>query len=78
MFNKYDRNRSGTLDKSELHTVFNECLRRMGVPVRLEADESEALLYEIDKNSDGSISQQELLSCLRSLACNERFSKKTQ
>lgn len=71
MFRKYDFDNSGSLDKGELVHVFNDVLGRFKIPITLDASEAEALLYEIDENSDGSISPEELFVCLRNLILNE-------
>lgn len=71
MFDKYDADFSGSLDKDEIVNVFNEVLARFNIPITLDPSEAEALLYEIDKNSDGSISPEELYQCLKMLVINE-------
>jgi Ca2+-binding EF-hand superfamily protein len=71
LFTRYDRDRSGSLDRSELGAVFNEVLARFNMGFTISQSEAEALLYQIDNNRDGKIGKPELFNCLRNLVINE-------
>jgi Ca2+-binding EF-hand superfamily protein len=55
LFTRYDTDRSMTLDRRELQSVFNEILARFNLGFTISQQEAEALLYEIDGNHDGKI-----------------------
>lgn len=71
LFMRYDIDRSGTLDCRELTPVFNEILMRFNIPISLSQEESRALLYQIDVNTDGRINKTELFNCIKNLVINE-------
>ena len=57
IFNKYDRDYSGTLDASELACFFNDVFQMMGNPTRVNQQDAMRALMQIDKNNDGKASK---------------------
>ena len=57
VFNRFDRDRSGTLDSSELASFFNSVFEMMGNPTRLNDQQARQALAGIDKNFDGKASK---------------------
>ena len=58
VFQKYDRDRSGSLDPNELTSFFNDVFSQMGNPTRFNMQQAQAAMTAIDKNNDGKASQQ--------------------
>ena len=57
IFSRYDRDRSGTLDASELASFFNDVFQAMGNPTRINQQQAAQAPYAIDKNNDGKASK---------------------
>lgn len=57
IFNKFDRDRSGTLDASELANFFNDVFQLMGDPTRINEFQARQAMQAIDQNSDGKASK---------------------
>ena len=58
VFNRYDRDRTGTLDSNELAAFFNDVFAQMGQSTRLNNQQALDALRVIDTNSDGRASKQ--------------------
>lgn len=58
IFQKYDRDNSGTLDAGELAMFFNDVFQMMGNPTRVNQQQAMQALTAIDKNNDGKASKQ--------------------
>lgn len=58
IFQKYDRDRSGTLDAQELALFFNDIFAMMGDPRRINQAQAYQALVTIDQNNDGKASKQ--------------------
>lgn len=57
IFNKFDRDRSGTLDPNELAAFFNDVFAMMGNPTRINDQQARQALMSIDKDFDGKASK---------------------
>jgi Ca2+-binding EF-hand superfamily protein len=57
VFNKYDTNRTGSLDANELASFFNDVFAQMGQPTRLNNQQAFEALQVIDANHDGKASK---------------------
>jgi Ca2+-binding EF-hand superfamily protein len=57
IFNKFDRDRSGTLDPNELASFFNDVFAMMGNPTRINDQQARQALMSIDKDFDGKASK---------------------
>jgi Ca2+-binding EF-hand superfamily protein len=57
IFVKYDRDRSMTLDISELANFFNDVFMMMGDPRRINQQQAYQALMMIDQNNDGRASK---------------------
>ena len=67
VFQKYDRDRSGSLDAMELTNFFNDVFQQMGNQTRFNQQQAMQALRVIDKNSDGKASQQELYMAFKQI-----------
>jgi len=57
VFQRYDRDHSGTLELHELAAFFNEVFQTMGSPARLNQQQASDALRAIDRNMDGKATQ---------------------
>lgn len=57
IFQKYDRDNSGSLDANELALFFNDVFQLMGDPRRVDQNQARQALMAIDKNNDGRASK---------------------
>ena len=68
MFLRYDKDRSHTLDPSELAAFLNEVFEKTKYPMRVgNAQEARQLLRHIDINHDGAISKPEIFNVFKYL-----------
>lgn len=59
-FEKYDTDKSGTLDEKELTFFFNDLFKTLGMKDTVTKQQSLEAIKSIDQNSDGSVDKQEL------------------
>jgi hypothetical protein len=57
VFQKYDRDYSGSLDPNELYLFFNDIFAMTGSPYRVQPQQAMAAMKAIDKNGDGRASK---------------------
>lgn len=57
VFNKFDKDRSGTLDPAQLADFFNDVYAMMGQNVRVNNQQANDALRAIDKDYDGKASK---------------------
>jgi Ca2+-binding EF-hand superfamily protein len=67
IFRKYDIDKSGTLDFTEVKTVVNDAFRNSGCPRNITEEDIKKFVSSVDANSDGSISQEELFLVFKKL-----------
>lgn len=67
IFLKYDIDKSGTLDFTEVKTVINDAFRNSGCPRNITEDDIKKFVCSVDSNSDGSISKEELFLVFKKL-----------
>lgn len=65
IFNRYDRDRSMSLDVGELANFFNDVFAMMGDPRRINQQQAYQALMMIDSNNDGRASKQELFNAFK-------------
>jgi Ca2+-binding EF-hand superfamily protein len=58
VFATYDRDKSGTLEVSEIRSLINDALKHMNSNREATKDEVTRLINEVDKNKDGMISRE--------------------
>lgn len=73
VFNKYDRNYSGTLDANELHLFFNDIFALTGSPYRINPQQAYAAMQIIDKNGDGMASKPELFLAFKQILQSQHY-----
>lgn len=61
IWDRYDKDKSGTLEISELHNFLNEFYSDAGLDAMVFEFEVEDLINEIDKSGDGIIQKDELI-----------------
>ncbi len=68
IFDKYDKDKSGFLDKAEVVQVINAALAQMEGGRKASAAEVEDLVRKSDTNQDQKISREELLVLFKKVA----------
>lgn len=67
IFNKYDTDKSGTLQGNEIFSLINDAFKSLGRNRSVKNEEVNQFVKAIDKNGDGKISKIELLEILKVL-----------
>lgn len=67
IFNKYDTDKSGTLQGNEIFLLINDAFKSLGRNRDVKSDEVNQFVKAIDKNGDGKISKAELFEILKKL-----------
>ncbi len=67
VFNKYDTDRSGTLDCQEMTYFFNDLFKSLGMNVNINQSQAMDAIRSIDKNFDGAIDKLELFQAFKVL-----------
>jgi len=67
IFNKYDSDKSGTLEGNEIYCLINDAFKSLGRNREVKNDEVGQFVKAIDKNGDGKISKSELFEILKKL-----------
>jgi len=67
IFNKYDVDKSGTLEGNEIFSLINDAFKSLGRNRSVKVEEVNQFVKAIDKNGDGKISKTELLEILKLL-----------
>jgi len=57
IFNKYDSDKSGTLEGNEIYCLINDAFKSLGRNREVKNDEVGQFVKAIDKNGDGKISK---------------------
>lgn len=67
IFNKYDTDKSGTLEEEEIFNLIRDAFKSLGRNREVSPQEVNQFITAIDKNSDGKISKTELFEILKKL-----------
>lgn len=67
IFDKYDTDRSGTLEANEVFNLINDAFKSLGRNKEVTNAEVNQFITAIDKNSDGKIAKSELFDILKQL-----------
>ena len=67
IFNKYDTDKSGTLEQNEIFALINDAFKSLGRNREVTAQEVNQFINAIDKNGDGKIAKPELFEILKKL-----------
>ena len=67
IFNKYDTDKSGTLEDKEVFNLISDAFKSLGRNREVTQQEVNQFITAIDKNSDGKIAKPELFEILKSL-----------
>lgn len=65
IFVRYDKDRSGTLDLTEVKTIVEEAFKQTGTKKIIGDDDVKKFVSLVDANSDGIISKEELFSVFK-------------
>lgn len=57
IFNKYDKDKSGTLEGDEIFSLINDAFKSLGRSRQVKNEEVSQFIKAIDKNGDGRISK---------------------
>lgn len=58
VFNKYDTDRTGTLDVREMTLFFNELFRSLNINTVVTEEQALEAIKSIDDNSDGQVNKE--------------------
>jgi Ca2+-binding EF-hand superfamily protein len=58
VFNKYDTDRTGTLDVKEMTMFFNELFRSLNINTIVTEEQALEAIKSIDDNSDGQVNKE--------------------
>jgi len=67
IFNKYDTDKSGTLEGNEIYNLINDAFKSLGRNRQVQPQEVDQFIKAIDKNNDAKISKPELFEILKKL-----------
>jgi Ca2+-binding EF-hand superfamily protein len=67
VFNKYDTDKSNTLDNSELKNVIRDTFGQLGAHREVTDEDIKKFLGAVDRNSDGKVTKIELLEIFKRL-----------
>ena len=67
IFNKYDSDKSGTLEGSEIFSLISDAFKSLGRNRQVKEEEVNQFIKAIDKNGDSKISKVELFEILKKL-----------
>ena len=70
IFSKYDTDKSGTLEGSEIFSLISDAFKSLGRNRQVKEDEVNQFIKAIDKNGDAKISKVELFEILKKLISN--------
>lgn len=73
VFQKYDRDYSGTLDVNELYLFFNDIFAMTGSSYRLQPQQAVGAMQAIDKNGDGRASKPELFMAFKYILQSQHY-----
>ena len=68
IFSRYDRDNSGTLDKSELVGFLNGVFQTAKIPITVSDTQAWVLMKILDKNKDGKLAKNELFGMVSNIA----------
>lgn len=68
IFDRYDRDRSGNLDASELANFFNDLFKAIGNPTTISMKDAQNAIRAIDKNNDGKANKLELFMAFKNIS----------
>ena len=67
IFNRYDTDRSGTLDTHEMTFFFNDLFKALNINMTITDQDSMNAIRSIDQNNDGSVSKEELFLAFKGM-----------
>jgi hypothetical protein len=73
VFQKYDRDYSGTLDPNELYLFFNDIFAMTGSAYRVQPQQAISAMRAIDKNGDGKASKMELFMAFKQILSSQHY-----
>lgn len=73
VFDQYDKDKNGTLDKAEVSALINDALKHMKSNRSATNDEIEQLFNAVDSSKDGKVSKPELYEIFKKVVatCNK-------
>lgn len=66
IFDKYDTDRSGTLEVGEIEKLITDVFKSLGKAKNANQDDVSNFVAAIDRNGDGKIAKEEFFSVLKS------------
>lgn len=68
VFNKYDVDKSNTLDQGELRNVVADAFKQLGSTRSVNETDIKKFIGAVDKNSDGKVTKMELFEIFKKIA----------
>lgn len=72
IFDKYDADRSGTLDEQEMTLFFNDLFKSLGMNISVTEEQSLEAIRSIDQNFDGGVDKKELFDAFKLMMTNNK------
>lgn len=73
VFDAYDKDKSQTLDPSEVTNLINDALKHMGQNRSVTNQEVQQFINAVDKNSDGKVAKPELFEIFKRVVSSKWF-----
>lgn len=73
VFTKYDADKSGTLEYSEIKNLITDAFGKLGHPREVTDEDVKKFGQAVDKNSDGKVSREELFQIFKQIV-EKKFS----
>ena len=67
IFDRYDKDRSGSLDPQEMTFFFNDLFKALNINRTITQQDSMNAIRSIDQNSDGLVNKQELFLAFKNM-----------
>ena len=76
VFQRYDKDKNGSLDQSEVTQLINDALKQMNQNRKVTQQEVETFISAVDKNKDKKIEKDELIVIFKSIVLGGQQSQK--
>lgn len=70
VFDKYDTDKSHTLDQKEMTSFFNDLFKSLNMPIVITEQQALEAIRSIDANYDGTVNKEELFNAFKAMIDN--------
>ncbi len=71
VFSTYDKDKSGTLEATEITQLINDALKHMGQGRQVTQAQVNQFISAVDKNNDGKVAKPELFEIFKRVVANK-------